>query len=198
MFKFGCEFSLLISPLHIYKRRPYFGIYLPMLFLPFLLVELVRMVKVCAISFKICMRLGLARKKNNSTHIKEKIVGCAKKKWSKEKANLKTKETGSCLKQLTGFSVLFARWKYLKTLTVLLTGKGTTLACAGYIIFEKDLTSFYEMKKWNLAVDRRGNVLTWKWNSASILSRRLLCGKTLVTMRSTGRNRIAWWKEKFL
>ena len=80
MFKFGCEFSLLISPLHIYKRRPYFGIYLPMLFLPFLLVELVRMVKVCAISFKICMRLGLARKKTNSTHIKEKIVGYAKKK----------------------------------------------------------------------------------------------------------------------
>ena len=36
-----------------------------MLFLSFLLVELVRMVKVCAISFKICMRLGLARKKNN-------------------------------------------------------------------------------------------------------------------------------------
>ena len=61
MFKFGCEFSLLISPLHIHKCRPYFGIYLPMLFLSFLLVELVRMVKVCAISFKICMRLGLAR-----------------------------------------------------------------------------------------------------------------------------------------
>ena len=61
----SCEFSLLISPLHRYKCRPYFGIYLHMLFLSFLLVELVRMVKVCAISFKICMRLGLARKKNN-------------------------------------------------------------------------------------------------------------------------------------
>ena len=51
MFKFGCEFSLLISPLHIYKCRPYFGIYLHMLFLSFLLVELVRVVRVRAISF---------------------------------------------------------------------------------------------------------------------------------------------------
>ena len=49
----SCEFSLLISPLHRYKCRPYFEIYLHMLFLSFLLVELVRVVKVCAISFKI-------------------------------------------------------------------------------------------------------------------------------------------------
>ena len=38
-------------PLFIYKGRPYFGIYLHMPFLSFLLVELVRMVRVCAISF---------------------------------------------------------------------------------------------------------------------------------------------------
>ena len=40
-------------PLFIYKcrpRRPYFEIYLYMPFLSFLLVELVRMVRVCAIS----------------------------------------------------------------------------------------------------------------------------------------------------
>ena len=61
--------------------------------------------------------------------------------------NLKTKETGSCLKQFTGFNVLFARGKQLKTLSVLLTGNGTNLTCAGYIIFEQDLTSFYEMEK---------------------------------------------------
>ena len=46
--------------------------------------------------------------------------------------------------QLTGFNVLFARRKKLKTVSVLLTGNGTTLACAGYPIFEQDLTSFYE------------------------------------------------------
>ena len=38
-------------PLFIYKCRPYFGIYVHMPFLSFLLVELVRMVRVCAISF---------------------------------------------------------------------------------------------------------------------------------------------------
>ena len=38
-------------PLFIYKCRPYFGIYLHMPFLSFLLVELVRMVRVCAVSF---------------------------------------------------------------------------------------------------------------------------------------------------
>ena len=59
----SCECSLLFSPLHRYKCRPYFGIYLHMLFLSFLLVELVRLVKVCAIPFKICMQLGLAKKK---------------------------------------------------------------------------------------------------------------------------------------
>ena len=63
----SCEFSLLISPLHRYKCRPYFEIYLHMLFLSFLLVELVRVVKVCAISFKICMQLGLAKKKKKKT-----------------------------------------------------------------------------------------------------------------------------------
>ena len=52
MFKFGCEFLLLISFLQIYKCRPYFGIYLhKMLFLSFLLVEMVRMVRVCVVSF---------------------------------------------------------------------------------------------------------------------------------------------------
>ena len=104
---------------------------------------------------------------------------------------MKTKETGRCLKQLTGFNGLFARGKQLKTLSVLLTGNGTTLACTRYLIFEQDLTSFYETGKLNLAVDLRGNVLTWKWNSVSILSSRLLCGKNLVVMRSTGRNRMA-------
>ena len=38
-------------PLFIYKCRLYFGIYRHMPFLSFLLVELVRMVRVCAISF---------------------------------------------------------------------------------------------------------------------------------------------------
>ena len=38
-------------PLFIYKCRPYFGIYVHMPFLSFLLVELVRMVRICAISF---------------------------------------------------------------------------------------------------------------------------------------------------
>ena len=52
------------------------------------------------------------------------------------------KETGRYLKQLTGFNVLFARRKQLKILSVLLTENGTTLACAGYLIFEQDLTSF--------------------------------------------------------
>ena len=51
MFEFGCELLLLISSLRIYKCRPYFGIYLHILFLSFLLVELVRMVRVSAISF---------------------------------------------------------------------------------------------------------------------------------------------------
>ena len=32
-----------------------------------------------------------------------------------------------------------------------------------------------------------------RWNSASTLSSRLLCGKNLVAMRSRGPNRIAWW-----
>ena len=44
------------------------------------------------------------------------------------------------------------------------------------------------MGKLNLAVDCWGNVLTWKWNSASILSSHLLCGKNLITMSSTGPN----------
>ena len=51
MFKFGCEFLLLFSSLHIYKCRPYFGIYLHMLFLSFPLVELVSWVRGFAISF---------------------------------------------------------------------------------------------------------------------------------------------------
>ena len=38
-------------PLSIYKCRPYFVIYLHTPFLSFVLVELVRMVRVCAISF---------------------------------------------------------------------------------------------------------------------------------------------------
>ena len=61
-----------------------------------------------------------------------------------------TKETGHCLKKLTGFNVLFARRKQLKILSILLTGYGTTLACAGYLysVFEQDLTS---------AVDCRGD-----------------------------------------
>ena len=48
---------------------------------------------------------------------------------------MKTKETGRCLKQLTEFNVLFARREQLKTFSVLLTGKGSTLAGAGYLIF---------------------------------------------------------------
>ena len=51
MFKFGFEFLMLFSFLHIYKCRPYFGIYLHMLFLSFLLAELVPRVRVCAILF---------------------------------------------------------------------------------------------------------------------------------------------------
>ena len=38
-------------PLFIYKCRPYVGIYLHMPFLSSLLVELVRMVRVCAVSY---------------------------------------------------------------------------------------------------------------------------------------------------
>ena len=103
---------------------------------------------------------------------------------------MKKKETGSCLKQLTGFNVLFARKKQLKTLSVLLNGNGTTLACAGCLIFEQDLTSFYETQKLNLAVDCRGNVLTWKWNSVSVSSSRLLCGHPRRPMGSqTGREK---------
>ena len=68
------------------------------------------------------------------------------------------------------------------------TGNGSTLACTESLIFEQDLTSFYETGKLNLAVDCRGNVLTWKWNSASILSSHLLCGKNLIAMSSTGPN----------
>ena len=49
MFKFGCE--LLFSSLHTNKCRPYFGIYLHSLVLSFLFVEVVQMVRVCAISF---------------------------------------------------------------------------------------------------------------------------------------------------
>ena len=41
-------------------------------------------------------------------------------------------------------------------------GNGTTVPCAGYLNFKQDITSFYEMGKLNLAVDCRGNVLTWK------------------------------------
>ena len=37
------------------------------------------------------------------------------------------------------------RRKQLKPLSVVLTGNGTTLACAGYLIFEQDLTSFYKI-----------------------------------------------------
>ena len=52
MFKFGYELLLLFSDLFsIYECRPYFGIYLHMLFLSFLLVELVPRVRVCAMSF---------------------------------------------------------------------------------------------------------------------------------------------------
>ena len=49
MFKFGCE--LLFSSLHTNKCRPNFGIYLHSLVLSFLFVEVVQMVRVCAISF---------------------------------------------------------------------------------------------------------------------------------------------------
>ena len=44
------NFSL-VSSLHRYKCRPYFGIYLHMLFLSFLMVELFRIVRVCGTSF---------------------------------------------------------------------------------------------------------------------------------------------------
>ena len=69
---------------------------------------------------------------------------------------MKTEETGRWLKQLTRFNGLFARRKQLKTLSVLLTGNGTTLACDRYLIFEQDLTSFYETGKLYLAVDLQG------------------------------------------
>ena len=42
---------MFVSSLHIYKCRPYFGIYMHMLFLSFLSVELIPRVRVCAISF---------------------------------------------------------------------------------------------------------------------------------------------------
>ena len=45
----------------------------------------------------------------------------------------------------------------MKILSVLLTGNRTTLACAGYLIFEQDFTSFYETGKLNLAVDCSGD-----------------------------------------
>ena len=45
----------------------------------------------------------------------------------------------------------------MKILSVLLTGNGTTLACAGYLVFEQDLTSFYETGNLHLAVDCRGD-----------------------------------------
>ena len=35
-------------------------------------------------------------------------------------------------------------------------------SCTGYLIFEQDLNSFYETGELNLAVDCKGNVLTWK------------------------------------
>ena len=54
------------------------------------------------------------------------------------------------------------RRKQLKPLSVLLTGNGTSLACAGYLIFEQDLNSLYEKGELNLAVDCKGNVLTWE------------------------------------
>ena len=52
---------------------------------------------------------------------------------------MKTKETGRYLKQLTGFNVF--------------------LACAEYLIFEPDLTSFYKTGKLNLAVECRGDAI---------------------------------------
>ena len=52
---------------------------------------------------------------------------------------MKTKETGRYLKQLTGCNVF--------------------LACAGYLIFEQDLNSFYETGKLNLAVECRGDAI---------------------------------------
>ena len=84
--------------------------------------------------------------------------------------------------------MLFARKEQLKTLSVLLTVQEMAFACTESLIFEQDLTSFYETGKLHLAVDCRGNVLTWKWNSASILSSHLLCGKNLIAMNSTGPN----------
>ena len=59
-------------------------------------------------------RLGLARKKNYFSHIKEKPVHL--KKCSYKEVNLKTKETGRYLKQLTGYKVFhviesFAMWQ---------------------------------------------------------------------------------------
>ena len=35
-------------------------------------------------------------------------------------------------------------------------------SCAGYLIFEQDLNSFYETGELNLAVDCKGNALTWE------------------------------------
>ena len=50
----------------------------------------------------------------------------------------------------------------MKNLSVLLTGNVTTLVRAGYLIFEQDLTSFYETGELNFAVDCRGNNLPWE------------------------------------
>ena len=81
---------------------------------------------------------------------RQKRKPSVKKKWSKKKVNLKTKEPGRCLKQLTGFNdCVFLQKETTKNLSVLLTGNGTTLACAGHLIFEQDLTSFYATGKLN-------------------------------------------------
>ena len=99
------------------------------------------------------MRLVLARKKKlfslkKKRHKRENRR--LKKKLSKKKVNLKTKETGRCLKQLTGFNdCVFLQKETTKNLSVLLTGNGTSLACAGHLIFEQDLTSFYATGKLN-------------------------------------------------
>ena len=74
---------------------------------------------------------------------------------------MKTAETGRCLKQLTGNEVLFARRKQLKNPQRPVYWKRHD-SCAGYLIFEQDLTSFYETGELNLAVDYRGKCFEWE------------------------------------
>ena len=81
MFKFGCE--LLFSFLHIYKCRPYFGIYLHVHAIA-LFSSLLGWVGADEFGYLILNMHAdsVSLEKNYSSHIKEKTVGL--KKWSKK------------------------------------------------------------------------------------------------------------------